>query len=804
MRNAALALSIHLISAAAAVEIRVATFNIGAHFGETFFDYSLGDAGTPDHDTVRAILARIDADVVALQEVHSVDLQGGPNDLDNLAESLGYPHAHVPPVAGVFDTSLRVVILSRYPFLTTGSIGSPAGAKEITRLHAVVKVDVPGTTRDPVVICTHLKAGTESSSRFRRAVEMKRLTGYLNDTGLTDGDNFIILGDFNPSSVSRSFDALPSGVPGSYVLGADVTFPVNYSSNPLGYFSTPVAARLDPRQLDGSDSTYDTLDPDGPTLDLILVSPAIARRPHAAEVYNSALDDSNGTGLAKAGAPPGASISSTASDHHAVFADLDLDSSNDAHGSYVFTVPGQFVAEDFSGFAGDHDPPRWTTSGGLTWRGIDDGSANTPGLRAYGWAADPSLGFLHQGTGTTATAAFVNQSAVPVTALRIALDVEQWRAATTGTADGISAEWVIDGERIPLPGLSFVASRLLSNGPVAGGATTALLATATGLSIPPGASFGLRVSFHPGVGGSVFPEDVFVNEFHYDNDGTDAGEFIEIAVAPGFTGQLADIDVVLYNGDGGGVSATHGLDTFAAGATTASGHRLYHKWISGIQNGAPDGIAIINTAASQVLHFISYEGAFTATNGPASGLISTDIGVSQGTNEIVGQAALGLTGMGGNAEDFTWTKFTGIAHSPGQANAGQAFMGSAVPPQGLAIDNLSVTYLIDSDLDGLPNTSDSDDDNDGQSDAEEVAFGTDPLDSGSRFVPVIASTGAPRHGFELSFAGAQGISYTIECSRTLAGWQDHSIHLGNGQPIVVSLPSAEATMFFRVRAGISE
>lgn len=804
MRNAALVLSIFLISDAFSVEIRVATFNIGAHFGETFFDYSLGDAGTPDHDTVRAILARIDADVVALQEIHSVDLQGGPNDLEDLADFLGYPHVHVPPVTGVFDTSLRVVILSRHPFLTTDIIGSPAGAKEITRLPAVVKVDVPGTTRDPVVICAHLKAGTESSNRFRRAVEMKRLAGYLNQAGFTNDDNFIILGDFNPSSVNRSFDALPSGLPGSFVLGPDVTFPVHYSTNPLDYFSTPEAVRLDPRQLDGSDSTYDTADPDGPTLDLILVSPAIAGRANAAEVYNSALDTSNGTGLAKAGSPPAAAISATASDHFAVFADLDLDSSNEAGGSYVLTAPGQVAAEDFSGFLGDHDPARWITSGGLAWRGIDDGSANTPGLRAYGSVADPSLGFLHQGTGTTATAAFLNQAAVPVTALRIAMDVEQWRAATNGTADGISAEWVIDGERIPLPGLSFAASRSLPDGAVAGGTATSLLGMTAGLSIPPGASFGLRVSFHPGAGGGISPEDVFVNEFHYDNDGTDTGEFIEIAVAPGFTGQPAGIDVVLYNGDGGGVSATHSLDTFSAGATTASGHRLFHKWISGIQNGAPDGFAIVNTAASQVLHFISYEGAFTASNGPASGLVSTDIGVFQGTNEISGQAAIGLTGVGGNAEDFTWTKFTGIAHSPGQANEGQTFMGSAVPSQGLAIDNISVTFLIDSDLDGLPDSGDPDDDNDGQSDAEEAAFGTDPLDAGSRFVPMIARTAAPPHGLELSFPGAPGISYTIEFSSTLAGWQDHSTHLGNGQPIVVSLPSAEATMFFRVRAGISE
>ncbi|MCU0753331.1 MAG: endonuclease/exonuclease/phosphatase family protein [Akkermansiaceae bacterium] len=161
-----------------AVEIRVASFNIGAHWNEEFFDYSLGDPGTPDHDTVKAILQRINADVVALQEIHSVDLKGNPNDLQALAASLGYPHLHEPPFSGVFDTSLKVVFLSRYPFISTANIGSAPGANEIARLLPVVKVDVPNTTNDPVIISAHLKAGTATEDRFRRAIEMKRLTGY--------------------------------------------------------------------------------------------------------------------------------------------------------------------------------------------------------------------------------------------------------------------------------------------------------------------------------------------------------------------------------------------------------------------------------------------------------------------------------------------------------------------------------------------------------------------------------------------------------------------------------------------------
>jgi hypothetical protein len=111
-------------------------------------------------------------------------------------------------------------------------------------------------------------------------------------------------------------------LPGSFALGNDITFPLTYSTDPLVYFSTPAAIRLNPRQLDGSASTFGTVSPGGPVLDLILVSHAIAARPVAGEIYNSALDVSNTGGLPKAGAPLTSTTSATASDHYAVFADL--------------------------------------------------------------------------------------------------------------------------------------------------------------------------------------------------------------------------------------------------------------------------------------------------------------------------------------------------------------------------------------------------------------------------------------------------------------------------------------------------
>ena len=212
-------------------------------------------------------------------------------------------------------------MISRFPFLTTTSVQSPPGAKDMTRLHPVVKVDVPGTNNDPLLLSVHLKSGTNLSDRFQRAVEMKRLTGYLSTAGVTNADNLIVLGDFNPSSIDTVFTAQPaSGLPTSFVLGSDIAFPVTYSTDPVTYFSMPTVFRLDPRQSDGSASTFGTSSPNGPTLDLFLVSPAIAGRTVAGEIYNSTLDISNATGLPKAGIPLPSNTSATASDHYAVFA----------------------------------------------------------------------------------------------------------------------------------------------------------------------------------------------------------------------------------------------------------------------------------------------------------------------------------------------------------------------------------------------------------------------------------------------------------------------------------------------------
>lgn len=158
---------------------------------------------------------------------------------------------------------------------------------------------------------------------------------------------------------------------------------------------------------------------------------------------------------------------------------------------------------------------------------------------------------------------------------------------------------------------------------------------------------------------------LWINEFHYDNTGTDVDEFVEIAAPESLT-ELAAVRLTLYNGgDGKPYGSSHLLSSFTPGESV-NGIRFYSKSISGMQNGAPDGMSL--DVGGEVRQFVSYEGFFTATAGPALGLLSIDVGVSEPDTSPLG-GALAMTGSGGSGADFVWTQ-TGTA-SPGGLNPGQ-------------------------------------------------------------------------------------------------------------------------------------
>ena len=128
---------------------------------------------------------------------------------------------------------------------------------------------------------------------------------------------------------------------------------------------------------------------------------------------------------------------------------------------------------------------------------------------------------------------------------------------------------------------------------------------------------------------------VHFSELHYDNSGTDVNEKIEIE-GPA-SRDLTGWSIVLYGGDA--------VPDFSAYSTTplsgllptscgATGVTVVSYPVNGIKNakfngtGNPAGMALVDNTGA-VVEFLSYEGTFTALDGPAAGLTSTDIGVAE-------------------------------------------------------------------------------------------------------------------------------------------------------------------------------
>ena len=154
-----------------------------------------------------------------------------------------------------------------------------------------------------------------------------------------------------------------------------------------------------------------------------------------------------------------------------------------------------------------------------------------------------------------------------------------------------------------------------------------------------------------------------INEIHYDNGGTDIGEFVEVKGEPG--ADLSAWSLVFYNGSNGTVYRTEALRILSdEGFTVISGPS------NSIQNGAPDGIALVD-GSGEVVEFLSYEGSFTATDGPAAGMVSTDIGVAEGSDTPEGFSLQ-------RNEDGTW-------RGPEPETPGAANDAAPPPPPAVSI-----------------------------------------------------------------------------------------------------------------------
>lgn len=118
--------------------------------------------------------------------------------------------------------------------------------------------------------------------------------------------------------------------------------------------------------------------------------------------------------------------------------------------------------------------------------------------------------------------------------------------------------------------------------------------------------------------------DPWISELHYDNAGADIGEFIEITGPANL--DLEGWTVLGYNGRDGRVYASLALTGRIDDEGTRRGAIAFD--FPGLQNGDPDGLALVDPDG-RLVEFISYDGHFLATDGPAGGEGSDDIGVAE-------------------------------------------------------------------------------------------------------------------------------------------------------------------------------
>jgi len=153
-------------------------------------------------------------------------------------------------------------------------------------------------------------------------------------------------------------------------------------------------------------------------------------------------------------------------------------------------------------------------------------------------------------------------------------------------------------------------------------------------------------------------------------------------------------------------------------------------------------------------------------------------------------------------------------------NPGQLLIGQPLP--GIAIDDIRIIALDDTDLDGLPDPLEeelgtnprlADSDGDGTPDGEEDADGdhqsnlaefsltqTDPLDPNSRFQIVVTSDPGVSHGALVTFPTLTDRNYTVFRSHDLVTWTSLLSLSGSGRfetRAVTGEPLAPVN-FFRV------
>jgi imidazolonepropionase-like amidohydrolase len=115
--------------------------------------------------------------------------------------------------------------------------------------------------------------------------------------------------------------------------------------------------------------------------------------------------------------------------------------------------------------------------------------------------------------------------------------------------------------------------------------------------------------------------NLLINEIDYDQDGSDDAEFVEILNTSSVSWPLDDVALVLVNGNGSeeyaraqlsGSLAAGGYLVVVNGNVTVPSSASRVDISDNLQNGSPDGVALVDTSSGILLDALSYEGEITA------------------------------------------------------------------------------------------------------------------------------------------------------------------------------------------------